>query len=191
MTILNPQTPFIPKPGSSVITTARPTNPTKDTTWKNPVTGLTETFDGKMWHADPTTSALQVANNLSDVASASSARTNLGLGTIATQNANQVNFNGGVQLGGLQAKSGNYTMLSTDCVVNATGGGGGITITLPAANSSDQIIIVRKVDAGAGAITVSRAGADTIEGANTISLAAQYAKCLLQSDGTSTWYRIV
>ena len=37
-------------------------------------------------------------------------------------------------------------------------------------------------------VTVSRAGADTIEGATTISLTTQYKKAVLQSDGTSVWY---
>jgi len=189
--MIYPQQPITPKPGSSVVSSTRPTNPTKDTSWKNPVTGLTETFDGKTWRTDLASSALQATNNLSDVSSASSARTNLGLGTLSTQNAGQVSFNGGVQMGGLQSKSADYAMVTTDCVVNATGGAGGITITLPVATNTDQIVIIRKVDAGVGAVTVARAGTDTIEGATSISLAAQYGKCVLQSDGVSLWYRIV
>lgn len=78
---------------------------------------------------------------------------------------------------------------STHDVIGATGGAGGITITLPAANANNgRIIRIVKADNGAGAITVARAGADTIEGATSLSLATQYKKCILISDGSSNWY---
>lgn len=94
---------------------------------------------------------------------------------------------GGFSLGTI-AKSGNYIMLSTDYVVFATGGVGGITITLPAATNTGQIVEIIKVDSGAGAVTVSRAGSDTIEGGTTKSLATQYDKTRLIADGSATWY---
>lgn len=69
-----------------------------------------------------------------------------------------------------------------------------ITITLPAANSGvvggatfGPILYIKKIDVSANAVTISRAGADTIEGANTMSLAAQWDKVVLVADGVSLW----
>lgn len=176
--------------GVAITQKDRPQNPREGTTWTNPVTRRDEIFFNGIWSELQQSTALLAANNLSDVASASTARTNLGLGTLAAQDANNVNLSGKIRISGIQSKSADYTFDTTDAVVFATGGVPGITITLPAANSAGQIAIVVKTDSGAGAVTVSRAGSDTINGANTLSLAAQYDKCWLISDGAGKWYNL-
>lgn len=61
------------------------------------------------------------------------------------------------------------------------------TVTLPLASSRKRLHI-KKIDSSANAVTISRAGSDTIEGNNTVLLSAQYNSYTLYSDGTSTWY---
>jgi hypothetical protein len=68
--------------------------------------------------------------------------------------------------------------------------GGAFTITLPAAGTLksvtgedlSQIIVIKKKDSSVNAVTVSRAGSDTIDGATTVSLAAQYDTVILCDD---------
>ena len=71
----------------------------------------------------------------------------------------------------------------------ATGGGAGITGTLPAVSAANlgKTYCVKKIDVGAGAVTVARAGADLIDGAVNVVLAAQWAYVWLRSDGVSNW----
>lgn len=176
--------------GVAITQKDRPQNPAEGTTWTNPATGRDEVFYNAVWTEIAQSTALISTNNLSDLSNAGTARTNLGLGTLATQDATSVNLSGRIRFSGIVATSINYTFLATDSTVNGTGGGGGISVTLPAANTSGQICIIRKVDGGAGAVTVTRAGSDTIEGATTLVLAAQYDSCMLQSDGAGTWYQI-
>jgi hypothetical protein len=71
-----------------------------------------------------------------------------------------------------------------DRIIAATGGAGGITLTLPAVASMQyKTFTVVKVDAGAGAVTLDGSGAETINGATTYALAAQWNRVTLWCDG--------
>ncbi|MGH8895493.1 MAG: hypothetical protein ACRDZ4_00375, partial [Egibacteraceae bacterium] len=88
----------------------------------------------------------------------------------------------------------NTALAATDVnkLVKATGGAGGITITLPDPTLAAVIgrpIFVKKMDAAAGAITVSQFAAETIDGAATVALASQYNSLQVVSDGTN-WHLI-
>lgn len=61
-------------------------------------------------------------------------------------------------------------------------------ITLPAAASStEKMFLFKKIDSSVNAVTVTRAGSDTIDGATTYVLSAQYDWLIIQSDGTANW----
>jgi hypothetical protein len=71
--------------------------------------------------------------------------------------------------------------------VNATSAT--ITITLPAAATvgSGWVVEIRKSDASANLVTISRSGSDTINGALTLPLAVQHQSFILSSLGGTSW----
>lgn len=84
-----------------------------------------------------------------------------------------------------------YTVNQTDryVYVDATGGAATVTIPLAASVPAGFTVGIKKKDAGGNAVTVARSGADTFDGATSISLAAQFNSALLVSDGVSQWIR--
>lgn len=68
-------------------------------------------------------------------------------------------------------------------MILATSGGAGITLTLPTATAyAGQVIKVKKVDAGVGAVTIT----GSIDGLSSYPLTNQYQYVCLES-GNGTW----
>ena len=77
-----------------------------------------------------------------------------------------------------------YTAKKGD-VVLASASGGAITITLPAPQAN-AIVVVKKVDSSANAVTVDGGGAD-IDGQPSIQMTTQYESYTFISDGSNWW----
>lgn len=82
------------------------------------------------------------------------------------------------------AVSGNTTLDSNYHTVNYTGAGGH-TITLPTVTGNVGRVFIIK-NTGAGSLTVSRAGSDTIDGATTLTLTTKQCVTLV-ADTATTW----
>ena len=71
-------------------------------------------------------------------------------------------------------------------LVDATAGN--MVVNLPAATlRKGSQLVISKVDASANTVTVNRAGSDTVEGATSVVLTAQWDKLVLLSDGVASW----
>lgn len=70
--------------------------------------------------------------------------------------------------------------------VNGNATGGAFTITLPTAvGNTGFMVTLRKSDSSSNAVTIDGDGAETIDGATTLALTAQYDVVGLISDGTA------
>jgi len=92
--------------------------------------------------------------------------------------------------GSVTAITSNYTVGGGVYVLTANSSEGGFIITMPAASSNSGRTIIIKDSGGdshTNNITISRAGADTIDGRVSIVLESSYAAVTLVSDGSS-WF---
>ena len=86
----------------------------------------------------------------------------------------------------LVAKTANYTATTSDHTIICGAGNETFTVTLMAASGVTGFILNIK-NIGTGTITVDANGSETIDGATTNSLSAQYDSITIQSDGTEWW----
>lgn len=77
---------------------------------------------------------------------------------------------------------------STDYLILANATGGAITVNLPAvASSAGRGLVVKKTDASGNAVTLDGSGAETIDGAATQAITAQYDALMVVCDGSAWW----
>ena len=85
--------------------------------------------------------------------------------------------------------SSTLTAVNQRQLINGDATGSAITITLPAAATvgSGWAVQIRKSDVSANLVTISRSGADLINGVTTLSLAVQHQSLILFSLGGTNW----
>lgn len=86
------------------------------------------------------------------------------------------------------SKTANYTAVDTDRVLLCDPTSGSITITLPAAGAGKQEYVIKKTVAHANTLVIDPAGAETINGAATLTVADNTSVTIV-SDGTN-WHTI-
>lgn len=85
-------------------------------------------------------------------------------------------------------KTTTYGIAQDNEVVLCNATGGAFSVTLPAAAGCvGWIETVKKIDASANAVTVDPDASETIDGATTYSLAAQYNSVTIVCDGSTWW----
>jgi hypothetical protein len=111
-------------------------------------------------------------------------------GTGAPNASSGLKVNGAFIGGTTSAKSADYTITDTDgfALIAMTTSSTNRTVTLPAAaNNTNRVLTVKKVDSGTGYLILARAGSDTIDGQTSKRAVEQYDFIAVQSDGTN-WH---
>jgi len=97
---------------------------------------------------------------------------------------------GGATRGTYRSVTATGNVVSGDYLIIADAIGGAITMTLPpAALVPGRIYVFKRINSGANAVIVDPSGAETIDGAATYTLSAQWNSVTIMSNGTA-WFII-
>jgi hypothetical protein len=102
------------------------------------------------------------------------------------RNTEVVTHPGGVEFR-VNAKTTTYTATGQDYYIPCDATSAAFTVTLPAATGTGLVLRFKKTDSSANAVTISRAGSDTIDGATTKSLGTQYHVMEIIDRATNAW----
>lgn len=87
----------------------------------------------------------------------------------------------------IETVTASYTADAGDSTILCNCSAGAITVTLPPASTVEAMTLcIKKTDGSVNAATIDAAGTETIDGALTVTLAAQWDGRVLQSNG-SNW----
>ena len=97
---------------------------------------------------------------------------------------------GGATRGAYRSVTATGNVVSGDYLLVCDATAGSITMALPsAALVPGRIYVFKRINSGANAVVVDPSGAETIDGAATHTLSAQWNSVTIMSDGTS-WFII-
>ena len=97
--------------------------------------------------------------------------------------------NGG-SFGSVRSVSASTTITTSDYAILANSTAAAIAVTLPAASTvTGRIFFIKRVNAGANNVVIDPYAAETIDGAATHTLSAQWARIEIISNG-SAWFII-
>lgn len=80
-----------------------------------------------------------------------------------------------------------YTLVSEVGYLRCNAVGGAMTVNLPAAIGKGRLVTIKKIDSSANAVTIDGNSSETIDGATTYSLAAQYDVVQMIDAATGVW----